>query len=1225
VSRKTLFLITICVLVSASAHLPILSASVIEKSVDFTPPIINYTAGTASIMVDNLPLSANTGEPLLPVYTLQILLPQGEEVANVAVVPDREEAMVLDMPLELARSELPTDSIPGLSGTPEQAAPSEPAFDLGSAFPSERSSHIYTGTYRGYNIAFINLYPVTYTGASRTAHFAGRLTVRVETRADASALERSRETLRVGAAGDLSILSGLTDDPSARATYVASPFPRLGASLVAPGDFFPYVIITSSALQSAFEPLRLHRTQRGLRARTVLVSDIAATYAGADLQAKIREFIRDAYLNWGTEYVLLAGDNDVIPHRGLYAVGPSAIDADIASDLYYAALDGTWNDDGDSYWGEPAEADLLPEVMIGRAAVGDTVQAANFVAKVMRYEESPVVGQIETGEMLGEALSAGTWGGDYKDEVKDGASAFGYTTAGFPATFDVGTLYDRDLPQPWDKWDLIAVFNAGTHLVNHIGHANVTYGLRMFNADVETTLTNDGVSATYFIAYSQGCYAASFDNRSPTGYGDDCIGEHFTFVRNGAVAFIGNSRYGWYMPYSTNGTSQHYDRQFFDAIFGENKTELGEAFRDQLVDNIALIGFGAMRWAYYDLVLLGDPAMDIWTGVPGDLTVGHPERLYVSDNEVEISVESPSGPVAGARVSIFSDSTSAMGYTDTGGIARLDPAALVPGELALSVSAHNFYAYLDTIPVEQADRPVLVIEGVSADDDSLGQSWGNSNGRVDAGEGIESRITLANVGQDSALGVSAVLRTSDSFVTILDSTGTYGDIPPDSAVTPPWSFLYQVSSAAPDGHVAQFDVAVTGLDTTVVRHCSAVICAPEIGVAGITTADSLYGNGDRCIGPGETFEVTVVLTNSGSADGLGAAVTVDADDPYLTVERDSAFVGSLPAGEETAVAPSFLLALSRDCPEFYRVDLGLSVVLANGRTFTDTLSVYLGGSLDDDVESGAPGWTHAGFGDTRVDQWHLETYRNHTPGGTYAWKFGGVGSSGYSDFAHSALETPELCLGPGATLSFWHWIHAELNINKYAWDGGIVEISTDGGTTWSQIAPVGGYYYKIYSNFFSPFPAETPCFAWTNDWVRVEFDLSAFQGPARIRFRFGSDQYYTEEGWYIDDVMISDASSSVTIPDGDLKPVPVVFALGAPGPNPAVAGSGIEFDVPHPARVAIVMYDVTGRLVGTVADSRFEPGRYFRSIDTRALAPGVYFVNMRAAAFNATRKLIVVE
>jgi hypothetical protein len=217
-------------------------------------------------------------------------------------------------------------------------------------------------------------------------------------------------------------------------------------------------------------------------------------------------------------------------------------------------------------------------------------------------------------------------------------------------------------------------------------------------------------------------------------------------------------------------------------------------------------------------------------------------------------------------------------------------------------------------------------------------------------------------------------------------------------------------------------------------------------------------------------------------------------------------------------------------------------------------------------------------------------------------------------------------LSSGATLTFWHWIHAELYTGKYAWDGGIVEISTDGGAVWSQIAPVGGYYYKIYPNFFSPFAGNTPCFGWTDDWTRVVFDLSAYQGRAKIRFRFGSDQYYNEEGWYIDDVEISDDAASVVIPDEDLKVVPARFALGAVDPNPVSSRFAIAFDVPRSCKVSIEVFDVTGRALTSIASSVFAPGRYSRSFDCRAsLAPGVYFVSMRAEDFSQTRKLIVVR
>jgi hypothetical protein len=1140
-------------------------------------------------------------------------------VAGLVVRALGEREISLSLPLGLAREELPTDRMP-----PEEAKMPDAAFIASEPFPAARAFHVCTATYRGYNVAFINVYPVVYLGWKQALLLAERLEVTVETAPSAGMLGRSLSTLRASRSRDVSALREIVGDVEASTSYMGAPFVRLAAGLADPGEVHPYVIITDASLAPAFALLEEHRSLRGLGAKTVLVADIEASYSGTDLAAKIREFIKDAYLNWQTEYVLLGGDSDVIPHRGLYAVGPNATDSDIASDLYYAALDGTWNDDGDAYWGEPSEADLMPEVSVGRAAVGDSAEAARFVAKLIRYETSPVVDQIATSQMLGEELSAGTWGGDYKDEVRFGASAWGYATAGLPGSFSVSTLYDRDLqPDKWDKWDLIPLLNQGRHIINHIGHCNVTYAMRMYNADVETTLTNDGITASYFLLYSQGCYAGSFDNRTTDGYTDDCIGEHLTFDENGAVAFIGNTRYGWYMPFSTNGSSQHYDRQFFDAVFGENITSIGRANDDSRIDNIPLIGVGAMRWVYYTLVLLGDPAMDVWTGSPESLVVWHPDMIRPSDNEIEIEVERGAVPVGGARVAIFTDSTFASGLTDDGGIVRLDPGTADAGEVYLAVTAHNSYAYLDTIPVASTGGPVLNIHEVALDDDGAGGSQGNSDGKAGAGETIEVTISLANVGQDSAFGAAGVLRTSDPLVAVLDSSGFYGDLAPDSILVPAWSFACSVSAAAADSHAIGFELGISCQDTSFTRHFSVLVAAPELETVGISVEDTLYSNGDGCLGPGEWFEVGLTLANRGSASGTGASAVVSESDPYVSLEVDSAYADSIPAGGEVVIAPSYLIALSTDCPEFHRIDLALAVTFASGSGFADTISVYVGGSLEENAEAGSPGWTHNDFDDTRIDQWHLETERNHTPGGSQAWKFGGAGSDGYANFSHGALVTPEVCLGPSASLTFWHFIRAELNVGRYAWDGGVVEISTDGGETWTQIAPSGGYYYKIYPNFFSPFPGETPCFAWTADWTQVTFDLSAYQGRASIRFRFGSDQYYTDEGWYIDDVTVSDAYSSVDIPDAGLRPT--AFALQAVGPNPAVSSINVCFAVPSPSRVLVEIFDVRGRSVATVADSVFEPGSYARAFDASALAPGVYFVSMRAQAFSATRKIIFVR
>jgi parallel beta-helix repeat protein len=230
-----------------------------------------------------------------------------------------------------------------------------------------------------------------------------------------------------------------------------------------------------------------------------------------------------------------------------------------------------------------------------------------------RDADSDMDGDPDTDKGALEESGGATWGGDYKDEIKDGSCSQGYCTAGFPDGYNRYTLYDRDLDGGWQKSEAIRIIGGNTHLINHLGHANVGIVLKMDNSDVDA-LTND----RYFFGYSQGCYAGSFDNKNSYGYTTDydCIIEHFVTSPGGAFGFIANSRYGWGEKHSTNGPSQYFDREFWDAIFGEDITDLGRANQDSKEDNLGFISDNYMRYCYYELNLFGDPETSIHIHVP---------------------------------------------------------------------------------------------------------------------------------------------------------------------------------------------------------------------------------------------------------------------------------------------------------------------------------------------------------------------------------------------------------------------------------------------------------------------------------------------------------------------------------------------------------------------------------------------------------------------------------
>lgn len=141
-------------------------------------------------------------------------------------------------------------------------------------------------------------------------------------------------------------------------------------------------------------------------------------------------------------------------------------------------------------------------------------------------------------------------------------------------------------------------------------------------------------------------------------------------------------------------------------------------------------------------------------------------------------------------------------------------------------------------------------------------------------------------------------------------------------------------------------------------------------------------------------------------------------------------------------------------------------------------------------------------------------------------------------------------------LSFYHRYNTEK-----AWDGGVVEVSINGGTTWLDVTNnfiENGYQSQFASNGSSSlagrngFTGDSNEDFNTNSWVKSVIDLSSFDGSSlRFRFRFASDDN-TEatgiNGWVIDDIRVdqppglkirSFATTNATIKDSVVYPIQI--------------------------------------------------------------------------------------
>ena len=92
-----------------------------------------------------------------------------------------------------------------------------------------------------------------------------------------------------------------------------------------------------------------------------------------------------------------------------------------------------------------------------------------------------------------------------------------------------------------------------------------------------------------------------------------------------------------------------------------------------------------------------------------------------------------------------------------------------------------------------------------------------------------------------------------------------------------------------------------------------------------------------------------------------------------------------------------------------------------------------------------------------------------------------------------------------------------------------------------------------------------------------------------------------------------------------LQAAPEAFALEKTYPNPASGRATVEYAVPEQAEVTIVVYDVLGRRVATLADGAEQAGRHAAVLDAGQMPSGTYFVRMRAGDFQQTRRLTIVQ
>ncbi len=311
---------------------------------------------------------------------------------------------------------------------------------------------------------------------------------------------------------------------------------------------YDYVIVTADTFYDIARRYAELKSHKNIDVFIANLSWIKSNYGGVDVPEKIRNFIIDAYSSWGIKYVLIIGDADYVPPREVvdpypYSGAPDIDNGTIPTDMYYACLDGTWNDDGDGNWGEREDnVDWYPEVIVGRIPGDTREEIERAIGRLILYEFAPSSGQWRRRALL---LGAQAF------DVDDGAEFFNRMIQNYIQYTDYEPikLYDTE-KSPMDNLtteNTIDWIRNGVAIVNFWDHGSPdTWWQNVESTGGDPLLSSHHVyenitirDTMYPFIFAMACSTVPFDHEDM----DNNIGESwFRSSIAGAIGYVGASR-----------------------------------------------------------------------------------------------------------------------------------------------------------------------------------------------------------------------------------------------------------------------------------------------------------------------------------------------------------------------------------------------------------------------------------------------------------------------------------------------------------------------------------------------------------------------------------------------------------------------------------------------------------------------------------------------------------
>ena len=434
----------------------------------------------------------------------------------------------------------------------------------------------------------------------------------------------------------------------------------------------------------------------------ISVEEINQNYEGEDLPERIKQCIYTYYLESGPFYVLLGGDDTIVPTRYCQFGSVQQNNESIyPTDLYYSCFDKNfqWNANHDNFFGTNVDdVSTTSQAYVTRLPIRTPEHINNYLTKLIAYERGYnsenwsqnilMAGAKMSIDNSSDISKEGRLMSDseahseiiYNDHIKP--YWMGERIRFFDTFTDLGGP-DYELSSE----NLQTELEKGPMFVNMFTHGNnnswkMEEASSILSGNYSRKHAFNLISPNYTFITSASCYTNMFDEESSGinlgEMNDPCLSEAFIRGKeNGVIGYIGWSRELYYVvAMHMLGGDEEFVNLFYDRLFNSHG---GDNHYGQVVADTknSLTGLFA-RNILYNVNPIGDPEMNIFTEIPRDF-----DDICIYGNNGSIVIETGTSD---ALIAITNNDTPTSEPT----LARGKINTFIPSKATVCITKQNY-------------------------------------------------------------------------------------------------------------------------------------------------------------------------------------------------------------------------------------------------------------------------------------------------------------------------------------------------------------------------------------------------------------------------------------------------------------------------------------------------------------------------------------------------------